>query len=213
VQKFGVIFDMDGVIIDSEPIYKMLNKKIFRQLGLTVEEDVQLQYVGVTKRTKWQILKEHYHLEQSIDELIQFQNGIFHNYEWNFKSILFSEVIPFLGKLQELGVPCALASSSERLRVNEVLEQCGLKSYFIVTIAGDEIDSGKPDPEIFLTAAKKLNLPPEHCLVVEDSYNGMVAAKRVNMYGIGIRHQHTRLDLSIADQVVNSLAEIKLENC
>jgi beta-phosphoglucomutase len=211
MKKCGVIFDMDGVIIDSEPVYQSLNKEIFKQLGIEVEDWFQLEYIGVTRWMKWQLLKERYHLQESIDELLEIQNRIFSQTTWDYQSLLFSEVIPLLEKLQSFNISIALASSTERCKVNIVLEQCGLKGYFKETITGDEVVKGKPDPEIFLAAAKKLKLPPVRCIVIEDSFNGLLAAKRANMYGIGIRHQNIKVDLSIADQIVDSLAEIDVE--
>lgn len=211
MKEIGVIFDMDGVIIDSEPVHTSLNQEIFKQLGIRVNNDIQLEYIGVTKWRKWEILKRHFHLQESIDELIEIQNSIFSQANWDYKSLLFPDVIPLLQKLQSSNIPIALASSSERDKVDKVLEQCGLKGFFTNTVTGDEVVNGKPDPEIFLAAAKKINLSSKHCIVVEDSYNGLKAAKRANMYGIGVKHLDNKVDLSIADKIVRSLADIELE--
>lgn len=180
-------------------------------MGIRVNNDIQLEYIGVTKWRKWGILKRHFHLQESIDELIEIQNSIFSQANYDYKSLLFPDVIPLLQKLQSSNIPIALASSSERDKVDKVLEQCGLKVFFTNTVTGDEVVNGKPDPEIFLAAAKKINLSSKHCIVVEDSYNGLKAAKRANMYGIGVKHLDNKADLSIADKIVRSLADIELE--
>lgn len=211
MEKLGVIFDMDGIIIDSEPVYQSLNEKIFKRLGIEVEDHFKLTYIGVTKWRKWQLLKERYQLHESIDELLEIQNEVFLQADWDYKSLLFPEVKPLLERLVSMNVPIALASSSERKKVNAVMEHCGLKGYFTKTVSGDEVVNGKPDPEIFLSAANKLSLPPENCMVVEDSYNGLVAAKRANMYGIGVRHPQIHVDLSLANKIVHSLADIEVD--
>lgn len=210
MKKHGVIFDMDGVIIDSEPVFQFLNKEIFKQLGIEVDDRFQLEFTGVTKWRKWELLKERYSLPHSVNELIEIQNRIFSQANWDYKNLLFPGVTPLLKKLQSVNQPTALASSSDRLVVNKVLNQCGLRDYFKKTITGDEVVNGKPDPEIFLTAAKKLELPPEDCIVIEDSFNGLLAAKKANMYGIGIRNPHFDVDLSIADNIVDSFKEIEI---
>ena len=211
MKKFGVIFDMDGVIIDSEPVYRSLNEQIYKRLGIKVEDSFKSKYIGVTARTKWKLIKEHYNLSQSIEELLKVENEVFSQAEWDYRKILYPGVKPLLKKLQMNAVPLALATSSGRLRVNEVLEQCNLAGYFKKVITGDEVKNGKPDPEIFLLAAKLINIPPENCIVIEDSYNGLVAAKDANMYGVGIRHPEIQVDLSIADIIVESLEEIEFE--
>lgn len=210
MENLGVIFDMDGVIIDSEPVYQALNRKIFKQLGIEVDKQFQLEYVGVTKWRKWQLLKDQYQLHQSIDELIALQEEVFSQEYWDYKSLLFPEVTPLLLKLVTLNIPIALATSSVRKKVDQVLKQCGLQDYFSVIVTGDEVVRGKPDPEIFLTAAKKLKLPPEKCIVIEDSYNGILAAKKAKMYGIGVKHPAINVNLSIADKVIHSLKEIEI---
>lgn len=206
----GVIFDMDGVIINSEPVYRDMNIEIFKHLGIEVEEKHQLEYIGVTKWKKWELLKERYQLPLSIEELIEVQRGFFSKAVWDYKSLLFPQVITLLEKLKSKNIPMALASSSGRETVDKVLKSCGLTEYLKKTVSGDEVVNGKPDPEIFLKAAQKIELPPEQCIVIEDSYNGLVAAKKANMYGIGVRHQGIGMDLSIADEVVDSLAEIEI---
>lgn len=211
VKKIAVIFDMDGVIIDSEPVYRMWNKDLFKELQIEVDEETQLSIIGGTAKRKWNILKDKFLLPHSIEELIQIQNSVFSKKEWNFKQLLFPDALPLLKQLKEAGIPAALASSSEKKRINAVLEQCNLNPYFQEVISGEDFERGKPYPDIFLHASEKLEVPAGNCVVIEDSYNGVTAAKKAHMYCIGVRHEQIVMDLSQADHIVTSLKDINIK--
>jgi HAD superfamily hydrolase (TIGR01509 family) len=210
MKKLAVIFDMDGVVVDSEPIYRSMNRDIFKELRIIVDDKTKLSIMGGTTKRKWTILKEKFLLSQTIEELINLQNKIFSQREWNFKQLLFPKVIPLLESLKEQNIPTALATSSDKERINAVLEQCELREYFNEIICGVDFERGKPDPEIFLHTAERLGVAAENCIVIEDSYNGLSAAKKANMYAIGVRHELINMDLSLADRIVDSLAEIDI---
>lgn len=210
MKNLAVIFDMDGVIVDSEPIYRSLNEDIFKILKIQVDETTKLSFMGGTTKRKWTILKEKFSLSQSLEELIALQNSIFTKQEWDFKQILFSEAIPLLKSLKEQGIPTVLATSSDKKRIQAVLDQCELRAYFNEIVCGVDFERGKPDPEIFLHAADKVGVPAKNCIVIEDSYNGLTAAKRADMYCIGVRHKLINMDLSQAERIVNSLSEIRV---
>lgn len=209
MNKKGFIFDMDGVIVDSEPVYDQWNEELFNELKIAVDEETRKSFIGVSARRKWEILKEKFSMGQEIEELLDLQKHTF-SQEWDFKKVLFPEVVPFLENLREAQIPMAIASSSEHHRINQVLDQCGLKGYFDKIVSGEDFENGKPNPDIFLKAAKELAISPENCIVVEDSFHGVTAGKRAGMYCIGIRHKDIKMDLSGADIVVNSLSEIPL---
>lgn len=209
MNKKGFIFDMDGVIVDSEPVYDQWNEDLFKQLKIAVDEETRKSFIGVSARRKWEILKKEFSIDQEIDELLELQKQVF-SQEWDFKKALFPEVVPFLEKLKEYKIPLAVASSSEHHRINQVLEQCGLKGYFDKIVSGEDFKNGKPHPDIFLQASREIGRSSENCIVVEDSFHGVTAAKRAGMYCIGIRHKDIIMDLSGADLVVNSLGEIPL---
>ncbi|WP_078409874.1 HAD family hydrolase [Priestia abyssalis] len=210
MKKLAVIFDMDGVIVDSEPIYRSLNEEIFKELKIQVDETTKLSFMGGTTKRKWTILKEKFLLSQSVEELIHLQNSIFSQKGWDFKQILFSEAIPLLKSLKDQGIPTVLATSSDKTRVQAVLDQCELRSYFNEIVCGVDFERGKPNPDIFLHAAEKLGISATNCVVIEDSYNGLTAAKRANMYCIGVRHKLINMDLSQADRIVDSLSEVQV---
>jgi beta-phosphoglucomutase len=210
VSNLAVIFDMDGVIVDTEPFYRRYNQEIFKKLDIHVDEITQRSYMGGTAKRKWSLLKEKYSLPQSVEELIELQHTIFSQKEWDYKQLLFPEVLPLLMSLKKHGIPTALASSSEMRRIQTVMDQCELREYFNEIITGEDFERGKPDPQIFLHAAERLGVSVSNCIVIEDSYNGVTAAKTVNMYCIGVRHKQINMDLSQADRIVTSLAEVNV---
>jgi beta-phosphoglucomutase len=212
MKQMAVIFDMDGVIIDSEPLYLTLNKELFKTLQIQVDEDMLHSFIGGAAKRKWGILKEKFLLIQNVEELLQLENDTFSKQKWDFKQILKPEVIPLLEKLKMQKIPVALASSSGMSRINAVLEQCELGTYFDVIVSGENFERSKPYPDIFLHTAEKLGVPNENCIVIEDSYNGLTAAKKADMYCIGVRHKQIKMDLAQADRIVDSLSEIQIKN-
>ncbi|MCM3569867.1 HAD family phosphatase [Neobacillus mesonae] len=210
MSNLAVIFDMDGVIVDTEPIYRRYNQEIFKKLDIQVDEITQRSYMGGTAKRKWSIIKEKYSLPQSVEELIALQRTIFSQKEWDYKQLLFPEVLLLLMSLKKHGIPTALASSSEMRRIQTVIDQCELRDYFNEIISGEDFERGKPDPQIFLHAAEKMGVSVSNCIVIEDSYNGVTAAKTANMYCIGVRHKQISMDLSQADRIVTSLAEVNV---
>lgn len=210
VNKIGFIFDMDGVIVDSEPVYDSWNEELFKELGLEVDAQTRKSFIGVSAKRKWEILKDRFTIEQEIDDLLNMQKKSFSR-EWDFTNVLFPEVIPFLEKLIELKIPVAIASSSDYHRINQILSQCKLKTYFNKITSGEDFTNGKPHPDIFLRAANELGCLTENCIVVEDSFNGVTAAKKAGMYCIGVKHKDIKMDLSGADLIVDSLIEVPID--
>jgi len=208
MSSYAVIFDMDGVIVDSEPVFKALNKELFQTLNITVPEDIQSQFVGGSAYRKWRLIKEHCGLTQTLEELISYQRRFFQTKEILFEELLFSGVRHLLERLKSNNIPMALASSSDKERINKVIEQCNLFGFFKVVVSGEEFEESKPDPEIFLHTASKLGIEPKKCIVIEDSLNGLTAADRAGMKKIGVKHKQISMDLSLADLTISSLEEL-----
>ncbi|PLR75968.1 phosphatase [Bacillus sp. V3-13] len=208
MRSFAVIFDMDGVIVDSEPVFKTLNKELFQKLNIIVPDVVQSQFIGGSANRKWALIKQFCNVTQPLDELIKYQKDFFNSKEVRFDEILSPGVRPLLETLKREGVPAALASSSDRDRINNVIDQCDLHGFFQFVVSGEEFNESKPNPEIFLHTAAKLGMEPRKCIVIEDSLNGLTAADRAGMKKIGIKHKQIPMDLSIADFTISSLEEI-----
>jgi beta-phosphoglucomutase family hydrolase len=203
----GFIFDMDGVIIDSEPLHFELNRRIMRDFGLELPDEVFIPYVGITNEQMWSELIERYRLNTTIVELQE--------KEALLKREVFQDLEPIKGipellaNLKKDGIAIGLASSSSREFIEMVLEKLQIRGYFQAVVSGRELTRSKPDPEIFLRTAELLNVKPADCLVLEDSRHGVEAAKRAGMKCIAFQNPNSGpQDLSRADKIVHTLENL-----
>jgi beta-phosphoglucomutase family hydrolase len=209
----AVIFDMDGVIIDSEPIHHNMEKELFNKLGIQVDEDEHNTFVGKTDRDIWGYLKEKHQLTDTIEELLENKVNTFINYVVTREDVKpIDGIVNLLDRLHKRGLKIGLASSSSMKVIEAVINKLDLKKYFDAVVSGENMKRGKPEPDIFLHTAKLLNTLPENCLVIEDSKNGVYAAKAANMKCIGYKNINSgNQDLSKADIVVSSYYDIDLD--
>lgn len=155
----GIIFDMDGVIVDSEPLHFKLEKEILEEFGGAIDRKEHESFVGTTDYKMWGIFKERFNLEPSIEELVELKKKRF---QQNIDKIqLMDNILDFIKFLQYKGYILALASSNNKKTVDLIVDNFKLDKYFKVIISGEEVLNGKPDPEIFLKAASAMNLKPE----------------------------------------------------
>lgn len=196
----AVIFDMDGVLIDSEPLYMEQERRSFARYGISLDTPELARFVGTTQAYMWSAIKHEYGLTESLDLLMaQHQQQVVRSMS-AVPLLAMAGTQPLLAALKSAGVLCAVASSSPRELVNVVLRETGLRSYFDEVICGDDVKQSKPNPEIFLLSAKKLGLRPEQCVVIEDSCHGVAAAKAATMFCIGLINANSgQQDLSRAD--------------
>ncbi|MEE9324200.1 MAG: HAD family phosphatase [Dehalococcoidia bacterium] len=203
----AVIFDMDGVLADSEPLYlEAINRVLaLQEVHLAQEENEAI--IGTTVEGTWQWLMAHFNLPHTRDFWIA-------QYDSAVLQILKEKVTPSLGlyhlleELKRRALRLAVASSSRGEWIDAVLSTLKIKGEFQAIVSAEMVERGKPHPDIFLMAAKKLNTPPHQCIVMEDSPRGIEAAKRAGMTAIALLTLYTRhLDLSRADRVIESLAD------
>lgn len=205
-----VIFDMDGVIINSEPIHKICERKMFDLLGITVSEEEHTDMVGATDLTMWNRIEKSQELPITIPRIIQLKRSIYMDYLKNEVSL---KPIPYVSELiadlQKNEVILALASSSPREQIEYILTILNLKSYFHTIVSGEEVTSGKPHPEIFLKAAQQVKVDPKNCMVIEDSCNGVMAAKKAKMKCIAYSNPDSGIqNLNEATLIIHSFKEL-----
>jgi HAD superfamily hydrolase (TIGR01509 family) len=205
----AVIFDMDGVLVDTEPYYFKSNRALFAELGFTVPKEEYVHFVGSSAQLMWSTLKRKFSLKQTVDELIEMEYAA---HRKNIAAVPALVPIPgiraFLERLRGGGASLAVASSSPRRVVELTLGKAGLAEFFPVTVCGEEIERGKPHPDIFLKTARLLNAPPADCLVIEDSPRGIEGARAAGMKTVGFRNPNSGdQDLSRADVVIDSFSE------
>lgn len=204
------IFDMDGVIIDSEPLHSRVKMETFAHFGLPFDEGDLAQYMGRTSVDIFSdVLKKEHRTDVSVQEIVNYKHA--HYLELAVGGAL--EAIPgsleLIARLRAAGVPLALATSSWRRVVDAILVQFDLTEAFASVISGSELSKSKPDPAIYRLSAEALGVDPRKCVVLEDTAAGVAAAKGAGMYCIGFRSPHSGVqDLSRADEIVDDLATI-----
>jgi HAD superfamily hydrolase (TIGR01509 family) len=202
----AVIFDMDGVLVDSEPYYMDVEQTTFKELGLNISEEEHLTYQGTAYDRMWQMIKEKHEIKKTVDELVEFS---VQHIASSFSALEKIEPMPgvedLIKRLIKRNVPIALASSSYLEVITIILRRTGLDKYFEVVVDNIRAQSSKPDPDIFLLAAKELGIAPEKCAVIEDSTNGVLAAKAAGMYCIAFAGPNTGAqDHSQADLIITN---------
>jgi HAD superfamily hydrolase (TIGR01509 family) len=206
----AVIFDMDGVLIDSEPLHFDVLTQVFATDGHTLTRAENEQFIGTTTELMFDTLIRRHSLPRSIAEYAAL-------YDAGVLCVLAEPhqpepgVVALIARLQELGVRLAVASSSHRLWIEITLGSIGLSSAFEVIVSGDDVVRGKPDPEIYRLAAQQLGIPAERCVAIEDSPNGVLSASRAGMFVLGVRTPYTaHLHLDGANRIVDSLTDLDL---
>ena len=207
----AILFDMDGVLVDSEPVHFKANYIMMKEkFNIELEYEHYKQFIGSTNEKIWKFYKDYYKLE---------------NYKWSelmdmaekeLTNILEKDGYPeiegaasFIKGLKLLGYKLAVASSSPMYKIKNNLKRLGITECFDTLVSGMEIGKAKPEPDIFLAAANALDVRPEECIVIEDSCNGVRAAKAANMACIGyINLNSGHQDLSKADYLIESFLNI-----
>ena len=209
----AVIFDMDGVLIDSEPIHYEVEKQIFSLLGIDVSDVIHRKYMGASNDFMYSDLKSRFNLSSSTQELIKFDDDYRCKYLKNLKKIdLNIGVLDLLIELKSTGIKLAVATSSSPDIAVFLLNSCGIASFFDSVVTTSDAGKSKPAPDVYLLAARRLGVFPEDCLVLEDSPNGLFAAKKASMYCIVIQND-SQLDkqLIMADYRINSFEGLTVE--
>lgn len=208
----AVIFDMDGVLIDSHSVARQLLCETANGYGcnLTIE-DIN-SWGSLSSRQFWSKVKATYDLKQSLDELIQSYN-VDREIE-KYKEIgLLPGVKNLLKEIKADGLKTAIATSASRKRMNAVIDLFELEDDFDQFVCDDEVRSSKPDPEIYLLVAKKLKVQPSFCIVIEDSNNGLRSAKSAGMKCIGFKGlPHINEDLGGADKIITDFMQLTVKD-
>jgi HAD superfamily hydrolase (TIGR01509 family) len=205
-----VIFDMDGVLIDSEPVYFHVERELFRYLGLDISNEKHETFVGMAMPDIWEIIKSEYDIDYTIEELVGFHKKAIHDYFIKAENLVTIPGITVLLKyLKNKDYKLGVASSTDINLVKVILLKLEIIDYFDELAGGNEVKKGKPSPDVFLLVAKKLKSSPRNCLVWEDSKNGVESARRAEMEVIGFQNKGSgNQDLSLADWVVDSFENL-----
>lgn len=206
----AVIFDMDGVVVNTEPIGYRANQEMYKALDITVPDEVYATFIGNSDKMIVQKLKDLYKLEQTHEELLD------EKYKYYFNAFDTAEDLELLPGVKDLiidlhknGMTLVLASSASKRKIEAVFTRFGLHEYFTAKVSGEDFEISKPNPEIFIDAFTKTGFPKEQCVIIEDSTNGIKAAKAAGVYCIGYQSEHSMgQDTSLADMVITDFKEL-----
>jgi len=207
----AVIFDMDGVMIDSEPIWFKVDNALIKKFGAPKDIDYRAKILGVTAKVAIKTLRSLFDLKGATSKIIKTRFKIVKKL-FRERVKLNSGALQLFKNLNQEGYALAVASSAPIDIINIILTKFKIKKYFKVVVAGHNLKRSKPHPDIFLKAAKKLMIIPDNCLVIEDALSGELAAKRAGMKCIIVRHKYNQdIKFKLANKVVKSLKEINLK--
>jgi HAD superfamily hydrolase (TIGR01509 family) len=204
----AVIFDMDGVLIDSEPIHAEATRALLADYGVEYPSGIEDNFYGCTDRDVFGLLRARYHLAPSEEQLAA---------SWIARvvGLLEPPLRPMAGvpgvlhHLKDSGLRLALASSSAPEIIEATLNGLGLRGTFELVVSGHDVERGKPSPDIFLETCRRLRVPPEACLVVEDSFNGVSSAVAAGIRCVAVPCPSTvGQDFSRASGRLNDLGEL-----
>ena len=198
---FGVIFDMDGTIIDNEVLSISMFKDFFKEQNVIFNNDIVKACMGAKDGLWTAILK--FNPKADIESLREGLKEYRSKRPLNYKELMRPNMKVLLKGLKERGFKVAVASSTSMAGVKRNLTQCEILDEFHTIVSGDMIVKGKPNPEIYLYCCEKLGLEPENCIAIEDSQNGLISAKKAGMKAIALTDRHFGFDLSSADRIMD----------
>jgi HAD superfamily hydrolase (TIGR01509 family) len=176
----AIIFDLDGMLADSEPWWSQIDAKLLAEYGVTYRGEHHRNVVGVSYRLAVEFYKKAFGLSVPTEEMMRRRGEIATEFFAN-RVGLFPKVEEVLQELLRMKLHLAVATSSVGASARPFLDRHQLTGFFEVIVTGEEVERGKPAPDIYLRAADKLGLPADACLVVEDALPGVAAAKAANM--------------------------------
>lgn len=206
----AVLFDMDGVIVDTEPLHTKAYYRVFEQLGLNITDEYFATCTGESTKNVFARLIQNFDLNHETSDLVNLKRQYFKQLFDEDRSFdLLPGVEDLFKAYRENNIELVLASSASMNTINWVFDKFDLTQYFKAKISGDELKASKPHPEIFNIAAQLAEVEKDECMVIEDSTNGILAAHRAEIFCAAYRSKNThQQDYSLANMVVDSFDEL-----
>jgi HAD superfamily hydrolase (TIGR01509 family) len=204
---------MDGVIVDTEPVHHFAYQQHFKQLNIDVSPEMYASFTGNSTKNIYERLKGIYNLEADIQSLVETKRTLFNDaFDSKEDLYLLDGVEDLIKELHQNGMQLILASSSANVTIQRIFNRFDLDKYFKHKVSGEDFPKSKPHPAIFQQAAFIAKTPVENCIVIEDSTNGIIAAKAAGIYCVGYESVHSKLqDYSLADEVISHFNELSFE--
>ena len=207
----AVIFDMDGVVVDTEPIHTTAEKSVLNDIGIDITLEEIRKYAGAASNVWFkEVLKRHSKVADVYELKRKKFDIVYENLEKDIPVV--PGVLELIDSLGRNGIRLALASGSPKEFVNFIVSRLNLNEKFDEVIGLGDYSKSKPDPESFLLASRKLGVDPKDCVVVEDAHLGVLAAKNAGMKCVGFINENSgNQDLLEADLIVDDLNELTLD--
>ncbi len=206
----AVIFDLDGVLADSEQWWNQIDAKLLAEHGVKYRGEYHRDVLGVSYQVAVEFYQNAFHISAPVEELMRRRGEIATDFFAN-RVGLFSSAKTTLERLRKMKLPLALTTSSVSASAYPFLQRTGIKDFFRVIVTGDQVPRGKPYPDIYLQTSQKLRVPPDACLAIEDALAGVAAAKAANIRVAAIpdtRFVDPKEYEKEADYVLKNLSEI-----
>ena len=207
----AVIFDMDGVIVDSEPLHHKAYQNMFNDVNIKVSNALYESYTGQATLPICEHLCKTFNLSESPETLVAIKRKHFKYLFDNDDSFqLIDGVLNLIKDYHNNGLTLVLASSASMPNINRIFTRFELDQYFVAKLSGADLKASKPHPEIFINAAKASGFDASECIVIEDSTNGIRAANAANIFCVGFDSKHSKnQDYSTANKVITDFDEIR----
>ena len=208
-----VIFDMDGVIVDTEPVHHYAYLQHFKQLNIEVTTEMYASFTGNSTKNIYEKLKALYNLNEEVQDLVEAKRNLFNEaFDRKEDLYLLDGVEDLIQDLHQNGMQLVLGSSSAKVTIDRVFKRFQLHQYFSHIVSGEDFPKSKPHPAIFEYAAKISKTSIENCIVIEDSTNGILAANAARIYCIGYDSLNSKMqDYSTANKVIRHFKELNFE--
>lgn len=207
----AVLFDLDGTLVESMSMWGDIDVDYLKKFHIPVPEGLQKDIEGLSMYQTAVYFKENFAIEDSLENIMDEWNRMAYE-KYTTEIPLKPGVRAFLDVLKSKNIPCGIATSNSRILTEAILKSHQVENYFSVMVTGDEITNGKPNPEVYLEAAKKLDIAPEHCLVFEDIPFGIMAGKRAGMTVCAVEDDYSMNDMEekirLADFYIKSYEEL-----
>lgn len=209
----AVLFDMDGVIVDTEPLHYKAYHLMFNEFGLYVSDEFYESFTGQSTKNICTKIVKHFNLNQ---DPLKLELSKRHHFNYLFDHDpslqLLDGVFELIEDYHRNNITMVLASSASRSTIDRVFNRFALDRFFVAKHSGAELKSSKPHPEIFIKAADSSGCKTSQCMVIEDSTNGIIAAKKAGIYCAGYNSKNSKnQDYSLADLVVNNLLDLRYD--
>ncbi|HBR11586.1 MAG TPA: ABC transporter ATP-binding protein [Chryseobacterium sp.] len=208
--KNTVIFDMDGVIVDTEPLHKKAYYQHFGELGIEVDAELFSRFTGKSTRNVYQMIKEIFKIDTDVEALIQRKRTIFYGlFDSDPALQLLDGVEDLVKNLHSANFQLILASSAAKSTINRVFKRFDLFPYFSHLVSGEDFPESKPNPAIFIEAQRLSGNVKTSCIIIEDSTNGILAANRADIFCVGYKSANSKnQNYELADLVIQHFDEL-----